>query len=323
MQIRPYNPGDEEAILALDARVLPSVWNRRTMDNWHWKFTEKNPSGHSIIWIAEFESRIIAHFAAVPYRLKIFDEEVAASHSIGALVDEEYQNRGLLKLLGDKIWKGLAERGIFFTWGFPNERASRFHKAILGYEDLINFDVWKIEKSDIGTARSNPAWRAIDVFDADFDRLWEECSGDYDIAVVRNRTYLNWRYLQRPDWQYFPFGLYEKKALKGYVVLKIYREDRIKRGHIVDIFSHREDRDSLNLLVGGSLDFFSEQDVDEATVWIWGNSLIEDLLAEKAFVKIPADIPLLLRINGKHPCQDQIRDNSHWYFTMGDSTEIF
>jgi GNAT superfamily N-acetyltransferase len=323
MKIRPYAPGDEKAILVLDARVLPSLWNPRTLDNWHWKFTEKNPAGRSFIWLAEHEGQIIAHFAAVPFRLKMFDKETTASHTIGALVEEKYQNRGLLKLLGEKIWEELAQKNIHITWGFPNQRAYRFHKVALGFEDLINFDVWKITKTDILKSGADPSCRAIEEFDADFDRLWEECSSQHDIAVVRNKTYLNWRYLMRPDWLYYPFGYYEDSQLKGYVVLKIFREDRVKRGHIVDIFSNSQDRHTLDCLISESLAFFSQQKVDEATVWIWGNPLIEHLLEDKGFLKKPADIPLLLRIHKNHPLPDRMKDNSHWYFAMGDSTEIF
>ncbi len=107
------------------------------------------PPGRAFIWIAEYEEQMIAHFAAVPYRLKVFDREVMASHSIGALVEKKYQNRGLLKLVGDELWEELSREGIAFTWGFPNQRAYAFHKAILGYSDLIDFHTWKITKSEM------------------------------------------------------------------------------------------------------------------------------------------------------------------------------
>jgi hypothetical protein len=323
MEIRPFRQGDEEAILALDARVLPSAWNPRTLENWHWKFTDKNPTGKAFIWIAEYEDQMIAHFAAVPYRLKVFDREVVASHSIGALVEKKYQNRGLLKLVGDKLWEELSREDIALTWGFPNRRAYAFHKIILGYSDLIDFHTWRIMKSDMPACEPQPSLTEIKEFDAEFDALWKRCSGGYGIAVVRNRSYLNWRYLQRPDWSYVPFGCYESDGLKGYVVLKLFEEEGITRGHIVDIFGYPDDRQTFLRLINGSLNYFSDQAVDEVTVWIWGNSAIESLLMEKGFTKMAAYRPLVLRINGTEANEKKVRDNFHWYFTMGDSTEIF
>ena len=323
MKIRSYIRGDEQGIMELDARELPSRWNPRTVENWYWKFTDKNPAGHSFIWVAEHEGRLVGHFAAVPFRLKVFDEELTASHTIGALVDKKFQNRGLLKFVGGRLMEELAQNNIPYTWGFPNKRAHKFENECLGYNNLINFDEWKIKKANIKESPLNPCIRQVTDFDEQFDRLWETCSPGYQVAIVRKRDYLNWRYLQRPDWEYFPFACYENNILKGYVVLKLYREAETRRGHIIDIFAGRNDESTLSSLIAAGLNFFIEKAVDEVMVWFWGNPLIEDLFLRKGFFKEEIDRPLILRINKEHKYREQIMDSSHWYFTMGDSTEIF
>lgn len=323
MEIRPYRQGDEKAIMELDARVLPSEWNRRTLENWYWKFTETNPSGPAFIWIAEHNGKIIAHFAAVPYRLKVGDREITASHTIGALVEHRFQNRGVLKLVGDRLLEELVQHQIPYTWGFPNRRAYRFEKTALGYEDLIRFDEWHIPVQKISTIPDDPGVQGIEVFHDDFDRLWEACSADYEIAVVRNAEYLKWRFANRPDWDYYYFGCYDENRLSGYVVLKLYREEDLLRGHIIDIFARRDDRKTLSRLIRRSMKFFVRQEVDEITVWIWGSPVIEEIFTLDGFTRREIDRPLILRINVPHAYRDKILDNSRWYFTMGDSTEIF
>ena len=323
MKIRSYISGDEHAIMDLDARVLPSVWNRRTLQNWYWKYTKTNPAGASLVWLAEHQEKLVAHFAAVPYRLKVFNEEVTASHSIGALVEEKYQNRGLLKLVGDKLMEDLAAHNIPYTWGFPNRRAHTFEKVALGYDDLINFDEWELPGKMLIRKEPPLSFRKITAFTTEFDRLWEECSPGYEIAVRRDSTYLQWRFLGRPDWWYFSYGVYDGNSLKGYVVLKLYREDERLNGHIIDIFARRDDVETLSQLIDGSLNFFAEQAVDAVTVWIWGSPVIERLFTEMGFNRKEVERPLILRINLEHKYRTQVADKSHWYFTMGDSTEIF
>ncbi|MCP4152809.1 MAG: GNAT family N-acetyltransferase [bacterium] len=323
MEIRHYLKGDEKEIMELDDRALPSKWNPRSLPNWYWKFTGTNPAGHSLIWVAEHKGQMLAHFAAVPYKLKTYDEELLASHSIGALVEVKYQNRGLLKLVGDKLMEDLVAHKIPYTWGFPNKRAHEFENRILGYEDLANFDVWKLEKENLNPTQPTAAFREVKEFNEEFDTLWKTASEDYDIAVVRDKTYLNWRYLQRPDWEYFPFAYYEGETLKGYIVLKLYREEETLRGHIVDIFARRDDKETLAHLINGGLHHLKEKKVDEVTVWIWGSPAIENIFTQKAFEKHPANIPLILRVNTDHKYKDKVKDNTNWYFTMGDSTEIF
>ncbi len=323
MKIRPYQKGDEKAIMDLDARALPSKWNPRTLENWYWKFTDKNPNGHAIIWVADHKEQMVAHFAAVPYKLKTFGHITSASHSIGALVEEKYQNRGLLKLVGDKMLEELKEKEVPFTWGFPNKRAYTFETKVLGYHDLTNFDIWQLEKDKIFASTPNPGIRKITLFGEEFDRLWQECSPGYDVAVVREKEYLNWRFLQRPDWEYFPFALYDGDELKGYTVFKLYREEETLRGHFIDFFARRDDKETIRQLIHHGFNFFSEKEVDEITVWIWGNPLIEELFTQNGFSRIQADIPLILKTSTPHKYREQVLDKANWYFTMADSTEIF
>lgn len=322
MKIRPYQRGDEKEILELDARELPSIWNRRTLENWYWKFTNYNPAGHAMIWVAEHQEHLIAHFAAVPYKLKVLDQVVTASHTIGALVDKKYQNRGLLKCVGDKLMEEQAQRHVPFTWGFPNRLAHKFENVVLHYRDLLQFDEWRCLKTNLKNERIPASFFPVIHFGNEFLHLWNQCAADYPIAVERLPKYLNWRYLARPDWLYFPFAVYDQQQLKGYTVLKLYREEHLLRGHIVDIFAQRHDEKTLNLLITGSLNWFAQQCVDEVTVWFWGNPLVEQCFMAHQFERIAIERPLILRLNTAHPDQEKVFDNSLWYFTMGDSTEI-
>lgn len=323
LKIRAYQTNDEKAILDLDRRVLPSPWNPRTLDNWHWKFSGDNPSGKAFIWLAELEEEIIAHFAAIPMFLKVFDDTIRGSHSIGALVDERFQNRGLLKLVADRLWDDLYRNDVPLTWGFPNERAYALHKLFLGYNDLIHFDTWKLTRPKVEDKRSSPFFRPVMEFDDDFDRLWCDCQKDYGILVVRDKRHLNWRYAGRPDWTYFSFGHYQHGNLKGYAVLKLFKEEKILKGHIIDIFAAAADKNTFDSLVAGSLIFFTRHKVDQVTLWIKGNSLIENVLTENGFQKTGEKHPLVLRFNGESKDRDRILDSDPWFFTMGDSTEIF
>lgn len=323
LKIRAYQTNDEKAILDLDRKVLPSLWNPRTLENWHWKFSEANPSGKAFIWLAELEKEIIAHFAAIPMYLNVFGDRIRASHSIGAMVDQRFQNRGLLKQVADRLWKDLSGNNVPLTWGFPNKRAYPLHKLFLGYEDLIHFDTWKLCFPKAEEKWLSPFFRPVVEFDEDFDRLWRDCKKDYGILVARDKRHLNWRYAGRPDWPYFPFGYYPDGNLKGYVILKLFREEKILKGHIIDIFAAASQEHVFDNLIKGSLTFFSRQRVDHVTLWINGSSAIENALSENGFQKTDVKHPLVLRFNCELKDRSRILDSAHWFFTMGDSTEIF
>lgn len=323
MLIRTYQTGDEKHIWELDRQLEEHPWNRRELSNWHWKYTDQNPAGRSYIWMMEEKGRLIAHFAAVPYPFKVFEKTVTASHTIGALVAQDYQNRGILKFVADKLFEELQREKIPFTYGFPNKRAYLLQKTFFGYHDLLFFDAWRVGAGEISPIAVDKDFKAIEKFGDDVDELWTACEKDYRVAVVRNQGYLNWRYLQRPDAKYYPFGLYRNGTLKGYAILKLYREAELFRGHIIDIFAGKHDEETLARLVDGSLDFLRRQKVQEVTCWFWGNPVCERIFQDKGFVQQGTRIPLILRINEDFPEAEQVRDSGNWYFTMGDSTEIF
>lgn len=323
MEFRRYRPGDERAIMGLDERELPSLWNRRTLDNWHWKYTARNPAGESLIWLAEHEGQLVGHFAAVPYRLQVAGEELTASHTIGALVDRRFQKRGLLKFVGDRLMADLIDRGIPFTWGFPNLRAHEFEKVALGYEDLLNFDEWRLPAARLPREAAPEAFTPLNAFGDEFEELWRECAPDYPVAVARRPAYLEWRFRQRPDWDYFPFAWRRGGQLRGYAVLKLYREESERRGHILDLFARRDDEETLAGLIHGALVRLRELEVDVVTVWFHGNPRVERLFGARGFTRLPARHPLILRVNFPHPAEKLVRDPARWYFTMADSTEIF
>jgi hypothetical protein len=324
MDIRPYRPGDEEQIMALDQRELFSPWNRRDITNWHWKFGPGNPAGPARIWLAQdADGRVVAHFAAVCYRLQVGGSEVVGSHTIGALVDKKYQNRGLLKIVGDKLFADLDAGGMPFTYGFPNRRAHEFEKMAFAYRDLLKFDTWTLPGTRLRGVDFAPGFAPVTTFTGLADRLWDACRADYPVAVVRRQEYLNWRYCARPDWRYFPFALEGEGGWRGYVVLKLYREEQMLRGHIVDIFARRADADAFRALVAGSLAFFARQHVSEVTVWVNSQGTVEQALQHHGFALQPAGVPLILRVPAAAPVPALIADAANWFFTMGDSTEIF
>jgi hypothetical protein len=228
-----------------------------------------------------------------------------------------------MKIVGDRLFNELEQKKIPFTYGFPNARAHEFQKQVFGFTDLIHFDTWKISVDQWPGCRRNKNIFPIGKFSQDFDRLWEERSADYKIAVVRSSGYLNWRFIARPDWEYYPLAYYEDNVLKGYVVLKLYREADVLRGHIVDIFSGSDEARVFAELISESMNFFKGKDVDEVSAWVWGNPLAGRGFLANGFSLEKTAKPMIIRVNGDYCYRNELLDPGNWYFTMGDSIEIF
>ena len=110
----------------------------------------------------------------------------------------------------------------------------------------------KIEK---GNDLTGLTFKEIERFDKSADALCQETKNDYKAIVKRDSQFLNWRYSDRPDIHYYKFGVFEKDKLLGYCILKLYNEDKILRGHFIDIFTGKNNNGCLELLIIKTLNF--------------------------------------------------------------------
>jgi len=326
MQIRQYKNGDEEQILKLDWQLFPDPWNKRDIPNWKWKHRGNNPAGEALVYVMEHEGKIITHFAVVPYRIRFFGHDILASHSIGSMVAPEWQGKGLIKFVADKLFEDAVIRGITMSWGFPNDLAYELHKKLMGYGDVAQITTLERKTPQGGPVKKRLSekllFSAVERFDSSADELWEKAKDIFNISVKRDSAYLNWRFLDRPDQKYFAFGAYESGELKGYVILKLYKDSKILKGHIVDILSVPGRADIASFLVERALVFFAENRTDIESSWLHGADRYSSILKEKGFEEVRPR-PLICRLNFDKEKYQKALDGGNWYFTMGDTTEIY
>jgi len=337
MQIRPYKPGDEQGIFILDRAVELHPWNRRNDSNWYWKYQGKNPAGQSLIYVAENNGEIIAHFAALPIWYWIEGKKVLVSHSIGMIVLPEWQNKGLIKFVADQLLEEVEKQRIPFTYGYPNDNAYDLHIKLLGYEDatmqrLFHKEIKNIKNDNTSeTVFEGLNWQKIERFDDSVDFLWNKVKNDFQVIVIRNSAFLNWRYIDRPDAPYYAFGAFDGDILEGYCVLKIYQDENLLRGHFIDLFTQSGNSNCGRFLVENGLQFFNNEKVDEVTLWMQGSPFFEDILKEYNFCVggvsgggWPGTTrPMICRFNIEQEKYKSLLNEKNWYFTMGDTQEIY
>ena len=336
LEIRPYKTGDEAGFQKLDQLVEIHPWNRRNLANWHWKFKGRNPAGEPIMIYAENDDDIIGHFAAIPMNYWLDGKEIVGSHSAAMMIDPAWQNKGLIKFVADKLIKELSEQMIPFTYGYPNDNAYDLHIKLLGYEDVamqrLFYKKMKNKRDNIPVTTSGVLnWQKIECFGDRVNALWDSAKNDFKAIVIRNSAFLNWRYLDRPDVPYYAFGAFNGDILEGYCVLKFYQDENILRGHFIDLFTQDGNSDCGRFLVENGLRFFNDKEVNEVMLWMQGSPFFEDILKEFGFNVDGvsgggwpgASRPMICRFNVKPEKYRPLLNEKNWYFTMGDTLEIY
>lgn len=229
-EIRAFRPGDEEGILATFNLVFGEndpAFVPRTRAEWDWAFA-RNPAGQRI-WVAECEGVIAAQCAALPYRVHLDGRVTSFTQGVDSMVHPAHR-KGLRRpgLYVETAYPFFRQFGGYgadlLHYGWPVEPAWRIGRTFLGYE-IVRTQVIHAQDVGPGTQAIPAEVERIERFDDGVSALYDRCRAGWGASVIRDATYLNWRFLERPGFRYHVLGLRGAGgALRAYAVYR--RADR-------------------------------------------------------------------------------------------------
>lgn len=223
--IRPYRPGDEHAILETFNLVFGEGnpgFVPRSLADWEWTYT-RNPSGMRV-WIATCGDLVAAHYAAQPNRVLVESEQRIFGQIFDSMVHPEHR-RGLkrpglfvetaLRMLDATCGpdKDLA------TYGWPNPDSWRIGKTFLRYEVVRRLTSLVREPGE-GPTEVPAGVVAVDRADERFDRLFARCAPQWGASLVRDRAWVQWRFLDCPRHRYDLWAVPGGDAWAGYAAFR-------------------------------------------------------------------------------------------------------
>lgn len=316
LKIDSYKKLDEHGIMKLDNSLIVNKLNKRNLSNWYWKYKKKN----NFIVVAKKNKKIVGHFASIKIDYILNKKKYKGAHTIGLMVKKKWQSRGLPILLFKKLIKLIKKKKIEFIYGLPNKFAINLHKFFFKYDIQLNLNnfFYKIKKSQ--NIEKNFLFKEINQFDKKYDIFLKKNINRYPFFVKRHSSFLNWRYSSRPDHNYYSYSIYFKKILKGYFVLKVYKDINFKKGHILDFFTVNEKKIKMNSL-NFIINFFKNKNVRFIDTYFHGDKKLENIFISKGFY-VKKKINLLCRVDNFF-LKEKIKKKNFWFFSQGDSFEIY
>ena len=263
-KIRKYKSGDEKQILKLDRLVEEHPWNRRNIQNWYWKFKNapyKSPS----VYVCEYKKKLIGTFSTIPIRYYINGKEVCLSNSIAMIVHPKFQDKGIIKFIGDKLLNETKKKSDL-VFGYPNTRSYELHKTFFDYEDV--FDQKLYELNNLKNFKFKQAKQVLKIekikkFSSIFNTLARKNKNKFYAQTVRDAKFLNWRYVSRPDNKYYNFQINDLSSKKviGFFVCKLYRYQKKLFGHIIDYYIVSKEIKKYNESILQAINFLKNKKV--------------------------------------------------------------
>ncbi len=348
---REYQTGDEAGI----RNLFHLVFNKKmSVEHGDWQYT-KNPAGESIIYVADSGQDVVGHFALMPVRMKIGDQNCIGGYTLDAMTHPDYKRQGIFPTLAKEIYGRAVERGMHFLYAFENENSYPPVIAKLGHHDIYRgIPLWArvlswqnvIEKHLVGSEfvarlagrcaglvtsvfsgtvpkRNTYSIHEVTSFDERFNELWKDCSGHGSIMAIRDREYLTWRYIQKPEQQYAIFVAEKGEKLTGYIILKCVQELGLYTGFIMDVLTRPEEPQAARELISSALGYFKEKTVDVVGCLMVPGAAYSRLLGKAGFIRVPRRLlPQAMYWTGRqltfsYP-SSFLFDYHNWFITWGD-----
>lgn len=227
--LRPYRAGDETGI----RRLFEQVFGRETSEaHWRWKFKTR-ASAVETVWIGVHEGRPICHFGAIPTRMRVAGRDRDAVVGVDVMTAPDFRRRGLLTSVARRVMEAWAGAGVSFLYGLPNEQwgtrataiglqpvatlrrfvlplrpqqtlARKLHAPRLARPRWIDVAWGRVLDLRLAGLASDRgvSTRGVDAAGPELDGLWNECAPALDVSIVRDREWVQWRYLDAPGFAY-------------------------------------------------------------------------------------------------------------------------
>ena len=327
----------------------------RWLRGWKWAHID-NPAGISRIWLAEHNGKLVGQYPLILEDMKVGREIIKGAQIVDTMTHPEYRRRGIAYSLGKKALNELEKETIHLVFGFPNQQAYPLHIKS-GWLDVCSFQVMIkplnlkniLQKYfvrnrlllNIFTAAGNliiktffrskkvpeedmMKIRKISHFDDRINEFWNKIANDYNIIRIRDKKYLNWRYVDVPNADYTIFVAEESGEICGYIVLGCRNENCLTWGYIYDIIALTGRVDTIQCLIAKAVEYFSAKKADAI-----GCKMIANKNYRKGFLKM-GFIPYFrfkgrfIAYNASKEISDEfIKNPNNWFIQQGDLPGVY
>lgn len=355
--MRPYRAGDEDNIRKLFELVFGKELSR---ERWNWLYRD-NHTGVIAITLAEAEGgEIVGQSALKPVKMKVGDKIRLGMLALDSMVHPDYQRQGMFTKLTTRTYEAVTEQGTPLVYSFPNRNSHYVYAHKLGRTDLCGrlplfvkiLDVKRVLSKRIrnmvllsgaaplarialglfyafrgGALPAGCRLEKITRFDDSVNDLWEKAAAPFEILVVRDKEYLNWRYVENPTEDYVLFVVKRHDETVGYIVLKCENRFGLQIGFIVDMLMIPDEPGIGRGLISEAVEYFRKQHMDMVGCLVLEHVPYAKFLKDNGFVIVPEKLfPQELHLSVRRLSDEYsdpfITDSKNWFITWGDHDVI-
>ena len=318
LAIRAYHTSDMGEIVDLINVVQPHV--PFTVERWRWEYANCL-NGGGLAWVAEHAGKIICHLGVLRFNWYVDGKKTGAFQYVDAMTHPDFRFQKIFARVVATSQEHFERSGIPHIYYYPNENSMK-ESLNLGVHLVTRVPLLVRGTDGVAPVESVRGVRIEKVrrFDSEIERLCESMKEVFRFAMVRDPSYLTWRYLEKPDDSYVPYVAFKGGTLVGYMIFKVFeKHGETRRSHIVDLWAGPEDTDTMAALVRYAIRLASEAKAEELSCWMLPHAPAYAPLLENGFQTRTTDRYLVALGSKGWKDRDALQEPGNWHITMGDS----
>lgn len=321
-----------------------------------WQYL-RNPAGggiaaFSIDTAASKVGVVAAIYAVFPVRFVVNGHEVTSAQSLDTLTDAAYRGRGLFLIQAQQVYDRCRSMGMVMVYGFPNANSAPGFFRKLGWQPLgpVPFMIKPLRSRyfaarvpiigsllklapDVGLRNPIVVGRSPQLpverlhnFDESSDAIWREYVSSCDVAIVRDATYLNWRFFEKPG-GYEVYGCRDEAGrLRAFAVLAIREKHGGRIAYLMEVLHDDGGENAARSCLEHIIARARAERCDALLAWNLEHSRNHSLLREVGFLNMPERFrPIELHF-GVLPLEDKfagiVSNRKSWYLSYCDSDTV-
>lgn len=288
----------------------------------------------------------------MPLRMKFGDRVCKVSLGFDVMTHPEYQRQGILSALGPHSTEYMVKNGFCIDYGTSTiQRFPVYLRLKMAYSiaciceppmliKVVNWGkllktryrvpalignlfgyVWEHLTEYSSLRDTGMVVEQIQSFDEDIDDFWQKASVIKPIMVVRDRKFLNWRYVEKPGNEYTIFVARKRREIVGYIVVKLEYADLL-RGVIVDLLTLPGEDIVTGALINRARSYLQESGADIISCLMLPDVPYYRHLKKMGFMRRRSGIQLNVRIFDPGLPPEFVHNPANWYYVRGDSDVI-
>jgi hypothetical protein len=339
-----FRPDDRRGVDTLYRRTYGADAAEAIRLRWDWQHRRNpyNPTGQPGIWVAREGPTVVGQYPTLPIRLSLKGIEIDGAWGAGAMIAPERDRQGLDEALirawdrnsGAVLAFSPSEqpRGVIDRLHWPpshlvpslvkplTRRAFRVPHLPTPLNRLISAVIYPVVQV---VSRSRPLraeCEPIRRFDNAFTALWERLAPKFDLAVRRDASYLNWRYIEPPHVRYSIVALKRHGEIHGYAVYRHRHEPLGRVTMLVDFLVDPDDVSGLKTLLRWVDREARAEDSDKVRCSVM-NGAFRRVLRRNGYFNVKSTLEVSVKVNAVQVPRGFYDETEGWHITSGDSEQ--